>query len=317
METPVFIIHGFLESGKTTFINDTIRDPQFATAGKLLIIQCEEGEEEFDEPALAKRGVSVITVESEDKLTDEFLASLEIFYKPNMVMVEMNGMWKLTTFLELNMPGDWVPAQIITMIDATTIDSYLANMRSIMLEQVKYSDIAIVNRCTDQTDKTAIRRALKPVNRRLQLIYEREDGKDAGPDEPDELPYDISQPELEITDDDYGLWYMDAMDRPDQYVGKTVHFLAMAYTSKKLPKGYFVPGRMAMTCCADDVAFIGFLSKPPVTVPMDGIRTRGWYRVTAVIEKEYQKEYQGEGPVLRCTKLETAEEPADKLVYFN
>lgn len=317
MEKPVFLINGFLDSGKTTFINETLNDPQFrAGGGKLLVILCEEGEEEYDEVALAKQGVSILTVEDESQLTDEFLAGLEMFYNPQMILVEMNGMWKLTSFLELNMPDDWTLAQIITIVDATTFDMYMKNMRSLMLEEMKYSDIAIINRCDDSTDKTAIRRFVKPVNRKIQLVFEREDGTDAG-DVEEELPYDMTQSHLDISDEDYGIWYMDAMDHPDNYVGKTVSFLAMSYVSPKLPKGYFVPGRMAMTCCADDVAFIGLLSKPPVMMDVKKMKSRQWYQVTAVIKKEYQKEYQGEGPVLYCTSLAPAEEPAEKLVYFN
>lgn len=316
MEKPVFIINGFLDSGKTTFIKETLQDPQFRNGGKILLILCEEGEEEYDEVALAKQGVSIVSVEKEEQLTDEFLFGLEMFYKPHMVMVEMNGMWKLASILERNMPDEWALVQIITIADATTFDAYMKNMRSLMLEEMKYSDIAIFNRCTDETNKTVIRRSIKPVNRKIQLIYEREDGIDDSEDE-EELPYDISQSHLEITDEDYGIWYMDAMDHPDAYVGKTVSFLAMTYVSLKLPKGCFVPGRMAMTCCADDVAFIGFLAKPPAAVNVKQLKSRQWYQVTAVVKKEYQREYQGEGPVLYVTALVPAEEPADKLVYFN
>lgn len=316
MEKPVFIINGFLDSGKTTFIKETLQDPQFRNGGKILLILCEEGEEEYDEVALAKQGVSIVSVEKEEQLTDEFLFGLEMFYKPHMVMVEMNGMWKLASILERNMPDEWALVQIITIADATTFDAYMKNMRSLMLEEMKYSDIAIFNRCTDETNKTVIRRSIKPVNRKIQLIYEREDGIDDSEDE-EELPYDITQSHLEITDEDYGIWYMDAMDHPDAYVGKTVSFLAMTYVSPKLPKGCFVPGRMAMTCCADDVAFIGFLAKPPAAVNVKQMKSRQWYQVTAVVKKEYQREYQGEGPVLYVTALVPAEEPADKLVYFN
>ncbi len=316
MEKPVFIIQGFLDSGKTTFIKETLQDPEFREEGKILIILCEEGEEEYDEVALAKRGIQVISVEEPSQLTSEFLAGLDIFYEPNMIMVEMNGMWKVEEFLDLDFPKDWMMAQIISIVDATTFSSYMANMRSLMLDEVRYADVIIVNRCDDSTDKTAIRRSIKPVNRKAQIIYEREDGLDNAEEE-EELPYDMTKNELEITDDDYGIWYMDSMDHPENYAGKTVHFLAMLYVSPKLPKGYIVPGRMAMTCCVDDVAFIGLLTKVPPTMDITKLRSRQWVEVTATMKVEYQKEYQGKGPVLYASKLIPAAEPKDKLVYFN
>ena len=62
MEKPVFVINGFLDSGKTSFIRDTLNDPQFLASGKVLLILCEEGEEEYDEVELSKKGVSIICI---------------------------------------------------------------------------------------------------------------------------------------------------------------------------------------------------------------------------------------------------------------
>lgn len=315
MEKPVFIINGFLDSGKTSFIKDTLNDPQFLEGGRLLIILCEEGEEEYDEVALQEKGVSIITVEEQSQLTGQFLNGLELYYNPNMIMFEMNGMWNMDEMMEMDFPENWVPSQIISLIDGSSIEGYLTNMKKMVLDLVRYSDIIIVNRCDDNTNKSLIRRSIKPVNRKAQLVYERADGRDAGAEE-EELPYDMSQPFLEITDEDYGIWYMDCMDKPREYEGKTVHFLGMLYLSDKLPKGYCVPGRMAMTCCVQDIAFIGLLTKLPPVVDKSLLKNRQWVYVTAKIQVEYQKEYKGKGPVLYATKFEPAKEPAEKTVYF-
>ena len=144
MEKPVFIINGFLDSGKTTFIKETLRDPQFLSGGKLLIIQCEEGEEELDEVALSKLGVSIITVEEQSQLTGEFLNGLELYYNPNMILIEMNGMWNMDEMMELDYPDEWVPSQIISLVDGSTIQGYLTNMKKMILDLVRYSDIIIV-----------------------------------------------------------------------------------------------------------------------------------------------------------------------------
>ena len=315
MEKPVFIINGFLDSGKTSFIRETLQDPQFLEGGKLLIILCEEGEEELDEIELSKKGVSIITVEEQSQLTGEFLNGLELYYNPNMILIEMNGMWNMDEMMELDYPEAWVPSQVISLIDGTTVESYLNNMKKMILDLVRYSDIIIVNRCDDNTNRTLIRRSIKPVNRKAQIIYERTDGKESAPDEI-ELPYDLNSNYLEITDEDYGIWYMDCMDRPKEYRGKTVHFLGMLYFSAKFPNGYCVPGRMAMTCCAQDIAFVGMLAKIPPVVDTSLLKNRSWVYVTAEIKVEFQREYKGKGPVLYATKFEPAEEPAEKIVYF-
>ncbi|MBR5712129.1 MAG: GTPase [Lachnospiraceae bacterium] len=316
MEKPVFVINGFLDSGKTSFIRDTLSDPQFLAGGRVLVILCEEGEEELDEIALSKKGVSILTVEEKEQLTDVFLRQITDFYDPNMILIEWNGMWKLVDLFDIDLPEDWRMAQVITMMDSTTFPMYLANMRSMILDEVRYSDAVIVNRCDDNTDRSLIRRSIKSVNRKAQISYERADGKDAG-DFEDELPYDITQQQLTITDDDYGIWYMDASEYPEKYDGKTLTFLAMLYVSPRLPKGYIVPGRMVMACCAEDTQFSGFLAKLPAAVDPDSLRSRMWFTVTANVRVQRMREYKGKGVVLYITSMVPAKEPADPMIYFS
>lgn len=315
METPVFLINGFLESGKTTFIAETMKEPQFAKAGNVLILLCEEGEEEYDEVSLAKQNVSILTIEELSQLTPEFLKQLNEFYKPDMIMVEYNGMWKTEDFFELEFPDNWAMAQIITLVDATTFTTYFNNMRSFFMENVKYSDVVVVNRVDETTDKLAIRRAIKPINRQAQIMYETAEGIDDSEIE-EVLPFDVDADVIEIEDDDFGLWYMDAMDNPSKYAGKKVKFTGMVFYNDKMPKNTFVPGRMAMTCCADDLAFIGFMSKPPVGKKVSDYLNRGWYVVEADVKVEFVRQYRGKGPVLYVQSLTPGHEPDEKIVYF-
>ena len=44
---PVYLFVGFLESGKTKFIQETFEDPNFDSGDKTLLLVCEEGEEEY------------------------------------------------------------------------------------------------------------------------------------------------------------------------------------------------------------------------------------------------------------------------------
>ena len=126
------------------------------------------------------------------------------------------------------------------------------------MEQLFQADVVIFNRCDDSTDKGKCRRNVKAQNRKAQLVFEREDG--SLDERPEELPFDLSADVIEITDADYAIWYMDCMDNPKNMRAKSI-FLALVYNPEKLKKGVFVPGRFAMTCCIEDVTFIGFKCK--------------------------------------------------------
>ena len=129
-----------------------------------------------------------------------------------------------------------------------------------MVEHYKVSEMVIVNRCTvENTNKNAIRGSVKAVNPRAQIVYESED--DAFYEMKDEMPFDVKADIIDIKEDDFGLWYVDMIDHQSVYDGKTLHLTGRIQKTGGLEKGYVVFGRHAMTCCADDVQFIGFLCK--------------------------------------------------------
>lgn len=47
MVTPVFVCTGFLDSGKTTLVKETLMEQEWIEPGLTLLILCEEGEEEY------------------------------------------------------------------------------------------------------------------------------------------------------------------------------------------------------------------------------------------------------------------------------
>ena len=63
---PVYMINGFLESGKTEFIKYTIAQPYFQSRGTTLLILCEEGEVEYEAKLLKKSRTVVELIEDED-----------------------------------------------------------------------------------------------------------------------------------------------------------------------------------------------------------------------------------------------------------
>ena len=318
MDIPVYMINGFLESGKTSFITTTLEDDEFINGDRILVIACEEGEEEYNEEKLREKNIFLENVESREEFTKDYLTKMNAEYHPDKVIVELNGVWQMADFLDMDMPDGWQMVQIITLVDASTFINYVNNMRSMMMEQIKYSDTIIFNRCTKDVKKVDFRRIVKPVNRKAQLIYEAMDGEEFTGDDEDELPFDISQDRIELHDDDFGLWYLDALDFAKKYEGKTMCFKAMFYKDKKMPIDTFVPGRFAMQCCADDIGFIGFTSRIPSTYAgfLASHHDRDWIYVEAKVRVEFRREYRGKGPVLYVSKLTDAAPAEDDIVYF-
>lgn len=314
LEIPVYVFMGFLESGKTTFINDTLEDQDFITGEPILLLACEEGETEYDKEQLAKCNITLVEVEDKEQLTAEFYSECQKKYKPKKVMIEYNGMWTPEAMSSELMPRRWQVVQVITIVAAPTFDLYLNNMRSLMMSHFTDADMVIFNRCNQTTRKSALRKSIKAVNRRAQIYFEAEDGVPDTEMEED-LPFDVNAEVIEIEDDDYGLWYLDAVDNPNKYKGKTVHFKAVVYKSPKIGKGAFVPGRFAMTCCADDIGFIGFLCKCDSSMIAE-YNSRDWIAITAKVGCEYQRDYNGEGPVLYAEKIQKAQPAEEDLVYF-
>ncbi len=311
-EIPVYLFTGFMDSGKTTLIKETLIENGFAEQGKSLIICCEDGDEEYDEEELKKVNARVVMAENEEDFTAEFLRNANLSYLPDQVFLEYNGTWGMDTLLETELPKGWVIVQSLATVDATTFEMYLNNMRQMIMEQLFGADVVIINRCDDSTDKGKFRRNIKAQNRKAQIVYERTDG--TLDEREEELPFDISGDELDISDADYAIWYMDCMENPKKYEGKKVRYLALVYNPEKLKKGVLVPGRFAMTCCVDDVTFIGFKCKYP---DEDKIPHKSWITITAEVRVEFAREYKGKGPVLYPVSIEPAEAPDDELVYFS
>ena len=313
MQIPIYIINGFLESGKTTFLQGVLDGGDFDDGAPGLLILCEEGEEEYDGTTLKEMNISVVTVEEEEELNGAFLEACLKKYRPERIFLEMNGMWDGRWMFEGELPESIEVAQVITLVDGSTFSVYLNNMRSILSNMFLYTEMALFNRCTEDMDLQSYRRTVRGLNPRAMVYFEDEEGEplDPGMDVP---PYDLDAEVIQIEDVDYGLWYLDAFENQDRYDGRIVRFRAKVMKSRRFPDGAFVPGRNAMTCCEDDIRFVGCLCKSKFA---DELKSRQWIWLTAEIRYEYQREYGEEGPVLYGIGYEPAEAPAEDLVYFN
>ena len=141
---PLFLINGFLEAGKTQFLQFTMEQEYFQTDGKTLLIVCEEGDTEYDEDLLKATRTSVVYVDSLEDLTPERLEELELLHNPERVLMEWNGMWNQD---DLRLPRDWTIYQQVTIIDGSTMDVYMKNMKPLLGAMVRNSELVICNRC--------------------------------------------------------------------------------------------------------------------------------------------------------------------------
>lgn len=313
IQVPIYLITGFLESGKTTFLDFTLQQEYFAIEGKTLLILCEEGEVEYDEEILKEHNTVVEIIESREDFNEERLMLMDILHKPERVVIEYNGMWLVSDLAKTKMPEGWGVEQQITCVDASTFQVYLNNMKSIFMDMVRTADLVIFNRCTEEDPLADYRRSIKVANQAAEVIFEDEEGELDQIFEED-LPYDLDAPIVDIAPEDYGIWFVDSMDNPERYVGKTVRFKARALHPRGMGSKYFVPGRTAMTCCADDTTFLGFVCRYAGAAH---IKEGVWVEITAEMKLEERTEYQGEGIVLYAEMAEVCEPLPDEMVYFN
>ncbi len=307
---PVYMINGFLESGKTEFINFTLGQPYFRIKGKTLLILCEEGEIEYDKELLSKTQTVVEVIEEEEEFNPTKLTELEKKHKPERIIVEFNGMWN---YKNVKLPWYWKIEQQITTIDASTFPMYYTNMRSLLAEMVRGSEMIIFNRCDDEREELSnYKRNIKAVNPKADIIFEDANGEIDEIFE-DDLPYDLNQEIIELDNQGYGIWYLDSMDHLERYVGKKISFLAMVLRPEGAAKDIFVPGRMAMTCCADDMAFLGYACK---YAGASALTQKEWVKVTATVAYEYWEGYRGEGPVLHAISVVKTKAPKDEIISF-
>ena len=313
IRVPIYLITGFLESGKTTFLRFTLDQDYFQIDGKTLLILREEGEEEYDTKALAKNNTVVEVIEKEEDLTTERLEAMEIIHQPDRVVIEYNGMWLVSRFYDMKLPFGWGVEQQITCVDGSTFQVYMANMKSIFMDMVKYTDMVVFNRCKREDPLANYRRSIKVSNQSAEVIFEDEEGE-IDDIFGDQMPFDVNAPVIEIPPEDYGIWFVDAMDHPDTYVGKTVRFKGRVMKPRGMGSKFFVPGRIAMTCCADDTTFLGFVCKSAFAPKL---KEKEWVEVTAKVAFERRMEYQGDGVVLYAENVTPCEPLEEEMVYFN
>lgn len=312
MELPVYLFTGFLEAGKTRFIQETLEDERFNAGERTLLLVCEEGVEEYAPEQFSGKNVFIEVLDDSSQLNADHLAKLQMAHNAERCVVEYNGMWLLDELYQ-NMPEDWVIYQEICFADANTFLSYNANMRQLMVDKLKSCEMIVLNRARPDLDKQEVHKIVRGVSRRADIAYESPDGDVVYDDIEDPLPFDLEAPVVEIQDQDYAVWYRDISEETKKYGGKTLRFKGMVVCSPKLPKNTFLCGRYLMTCCEADIAYTGLACQWDKA---DGLQSKSWVTVTATVAIKFSSVYGNRGPVLQVQSVEPAQPPAQEVATF-
>ena len=306
-QIPVYVFTGFLDSGKTKFIQETLEDERFNAGERTLLLVFEEGEEEYDSSTYPFKNV-YLEVLNQQTVTTKELASLTKKYKAERVVAELNGMQQVGD-LYMRFPEDWVVAQEVMFADSTTFMAYNANMRNLVMDKLVGAQMVVFNRLEKSADTMPFHKLARAANRRIDILYDYTDGSTAFDDVIDPLPFDINAPLIEIKDEDYAIWYRDVTEEPEKYDGKTVLFKAQVAMLRRDKDGMFAPGRFVMTCCVEDIQFCGI---PCRFAGAKTLESRSWVTVKARVTAEKHRLYKGDiGPVLTALEVTQGVEPAD------
>ena len=310
MIKPVYVFSGFLDSGKTQAIKETLYNPRFNEGESTLIICFEQGDVEYDEKFLQITNSQVLYLDSVNDLSIAKQKEIEKKYRGiERIFIELNGMEDDNILYDNGFIREWELAQTLTTIDASKFQMYITNMRQFMYNHVRNAEVVILNR-SDGLDKRYLRNNLKSINQYVELIYEDKDGNVSNMVE-DEL-FDVSK-DLEISDIDYGLWFMDAIDHPMKYDNKKISIKVKYAGIIEDEKDVLIMGRRAMVCCANDITDIAL---PIIGLKEEDIDKNQYYQIDGVghvVEND-------EGMkicALIAKSCREAQAPVEELVTFN
>ena len=311
-DIPVYLFTGFLESGKTKFIQETLEDPRFNAGEKTLLLVCEEGEEEYNLDTMPHKNIFIHTIEDKSELTTENILSLIKKTNAERVLVEYNGMWQLNDLFSA-FPKNCVLSQEFCFMDSNTILTYNANMRNLVVDKLQSAEMVIFNRMPTTTDVMPYHKLVRGISRRADIVYEDENGRVIPDVIEDPLPFDVNAPIIDIEDIDYAIWYRDLSEELPNYEDKTVRLKGRIIIDQRSDGSFFVFGRQVMTCCVEDIQFAGVACLYPDSF---SLKNGSWATVTAKIHIDTHEAYGREGPVLNVLEIEPALPPLEEVATF-
>lgn len=178
MKTKIELILGFLESGKTSFINSMLKNDELQNE-TIVIIQDEFGQTEIKNKLLnPKENIEVINIvnNSNDEINESYIKKILTKYSPNRIFIEMNGMKDsnsiINIFNDKNINKLCKMDDIVTIIDAKKFFMYFRNMKNILVPQIFNSKTIILNNISDlnKKDFLNIQKEIKKINETANLI---------------------------------------------------------------------------------------------------------------------------------------------------
>lgn len=311
-QIPVYAFTGFLDSGKTSFIQETLQDARFNNGERTLLLALEEGDTEYNLTKFPKKNVYLEVIDDYSVLSPAFLSSLQTKYRAERIVVEMNGMQLVGDFYE-KMPENWGIAQEVMFADSSTIMQYNQNMRSLVVDKLQGCEMVVFNRVPVGSDTMPLHKLARAINRRVDIVYDFTDRSTVFDEREDPLPFDLNAPIIEIEDDDFALFYRDITEEPKKYDKKTVRFLAQVAKLKRDRDGMFAPGRFVMTCCEADIAFMGIPCRYEKAYEL---QSRSWVMLTATVNVKFHTLYKGVGPIFTAVEVTPASAPKHEVATF-
>ena len=253
------LVYGFLDAGKTTYIKENIRDDRFYKYGSTLIICFEQGVEKYDEEALSEKRAEVVYYKRDNAGTDEIdvtrfcLESIEK-YQPDRIDVEMNTMIQ---GLREMLPDCMRVTFAAALIDWSTMPVYYVNFMQMMKQMVSESNQITFRGCPSSDLLAPYGQAFRLMNPKASYLrrdpmgyHEKAFGLF--------LPFSLEESEITITENTYLPLWLDALDHPEHYEGKTISFTDPVELQRSDENSPWTCGRIVMTCCMADLQFMSF-----------------------------------------------------------
>lgn len=310
----VYFVTGFLDSGKTSLVCSWTDGERFKNA-KIVIIATEEGEEEYIKENYPSADPIVVTADTED-INAQFTYAIERKYSPDIVFIEWNGSVSPSKFFEeCDVPERWALAASIVTIDTSTYADYFRNMQAIFADYFRYADTVIFNRVDEDTDNLPkLRSTVKSINPGISINFLDNDNLVVNIE--DHLPFNLDDNPCVIKNEDFGLFYTDALDNYKRYNGKNVTLVGQALIFREMRGRAFALSRRAYTCCSDDIGQINLLCFLEYG---SNFPANQWIKVTGQI-RYYEDDSQGKKIAIPCITVNDyclTGAPENDIVYFN
>lgn len=308
---PVTLIRGFLDAGKTTFINHLSSSGSlYPNEDQILLLSCEEGEAAFDETVRNKKNITVVDLEDESHLNREYLEQLASLYAPSRVIIECNVMWKM---VEFELPPDWKTDKRIAVLCGSTLGLYLDNMRSFLGPMLSRCDQIYINRCDRPDMLCPVKAKLRPLLDDTSAVIIESQGRLYDLDAvKDILPYTLDADPVVITPENYVYWFYDCQDHQSRYEGRRISINANVKKAPALGTGGFALGRIAVTCCEADMEFLGYTAHYDL---IDSVPPFAHVHAEAMIRYRFMQNYNAVMPYLEVLHMEPIL-PDDSVVTF-